>query len=191
MVRVGLGRRLELGLGFGELAGIEQDHALVVRRLGIATTAYATAGVLRGVRARLGSEVELLLRVVEIGQRRVRIRVVRLQFDRLLERRLRFSLLLFRHLRYADVVVTVGARRDLGDHFLELGDRFVVTAGLHRFDRRTCTCLDRGRGFLVTRAHTRRGAQREGQWIVRALTDVGVQRLRADLVLRRCDLVSA
>ena len=34
-VRVGLGRRLELRLGLGELAGVEQDDALVVERFGL------------------------------------------------------------------------------------------------------------------------------------------------------------
>ena len=83
------------------------------------------------------------------------------------------------------------AGRHLGDHFVELRDRLVVAAGLHRFDGRTRAGLDGGCRFLVGRAHARRGAQREVQRIVRALTHVGVLRLRADLVLRRRHLVAA
>jgi hypothetical protein len=86
-LRISFRRALECGLGFRELAAIEQGDALVVERFRVAAARGIGRGrVFRCQRTLFGGQVELPLLVVDGGELRMRVGIVRFDLDRLLER---------------------------------------------------------------------------------------------------------
>ena len=156
-------------LRFGELAGVEEDDALVVGRLGAAAAA-GCAGVLRRVGAGFGRQVELLLRVVDVGEAGIRVGRVGLQLDRLLERGLGLGVLLLGW-RGRRRCCSSSPRRWVPSPITSW-NLAMASSWRPAFIASTAdppVPAPRRPASLSADAHPGRGAQREGQRIVRAL----------------------
>ena len=110
VIRVRRDHRFELLLRLGDLAGVPENDALVVQRVG--TAAAATRRRRRQLAAFLPASAassNFRCAGVDVREAVVRLGVIRLDFDRLLVRLFGLVEVLLAGVRDADVVVAVGA----------------------------------------------------------------------------------